>query len=159
MEIILDFWNGHSHFAWWQSLLICLFFLLANSLLFLAVWYLHRETILECGYKNVKAARKRFKEQSPVEKLLLTRLVHEAPKPHFNLILRLVLNWSNLVLAAASLIGLFGTVLTCGAGWAMTLLLGSGLCSLLFSVGISFIPDLLWVPSERKRYGLRKKKK
>ena len=145
MEIILDFWNGHSHFAWWQSLLICLFFLLANSLLFLAVWYLHRETILECGYKNVKAARKRFKEQSPVEKLLLTRLVHEAPKPHFNLILRLVLNWSNLVLAAA--------------GWAMTLLLGSGLCSLLFSVGISFIPDLLWVPSERKRYGLRKKKK
>ena len=39
------------------------------------------------------------------------------------------------------------------------MLLCSGFFSLFLSVGICFIPDLLWVPSERRRYGLRKKKK
>ena len=44
-------------------------------------------------------------------------------------------------------------------GLYISALSSSGLSSLLFSVAISFIPDLLWVPSERRRYGLGKKKK
>ena len=158
MDGFLNLWNDHAHYAWWQAVLIGLFFLALNAATLFVVWYLHRETILECGYKNAKSARKRFKQQSPAEKLLLTRLVREAPKPHFNLKLRLVLNWSNLVFSGASLIGFFGTVLTCGAGWAL-MMLCSGFCSLFLSVVICFIPDLLWVPSERRRYGLGKKKK
>ena len=159
MDGFLNLWNDHAHYAWWQAVLIGLFFLALNAATLFVVWYLHRETILECGYKNAKSARKRFKQQSPAEKLLLTRLVREAPKPHFNLKLRLFLNWSNLLFAGVCFLGFLGTVATCGAGWAVMMLLCSGFFSLFLSVGICFIPDLLWVPSERRRYGLGKKKK
>lgn len=159
MEGFLNLWNTHAHYAWWQAVLIGLFFLAVDAVIFFVVWYLHRETILECGYKNAKSARKRFHKQTPAEKLLLTRLVREAPLHNPVLKLRLILNWSNLLFAGTALIGFLGTIVTCGAGWAAMLLLCSGLFSLFFSVGITFLPDLLWVPSERRRYGLGKKKK
>lgn len=159
IEGFVHFWNDHAHYAWWQSVLIGLFFLTFNCGAFFLIWYCHRETILECGYRSQKAARKRFKTQSLIDQILLTRLVREAPKAHPNLTLRLILNWSNLLFAGVSAAGFLGTILTGGAGWAMLLLICPGFTSLFCSFGISFIPDLLWVPSERRRYGLGKKKK
>lgn len=159
MEVFWNFWNGHAHFAWWQAVLIALFFAAFNGLVFFIVWTLHLETILECGYKNVKTARNKFKTHTRTDRILLTRLVREAPKSNPILGLRLVLNWSNLLCAGVCFVGFAGTVLTCGQGWALALLVCSGLFSMCLSVGICFIPDLLWVPSERRRYGLGKRKK
>ena len=159
IEGFVHFGNDHAHYAWWQAVLIGLFFLAFNSGAFYLIWYCHREAILECGYRSQKAVRKRFKTQSRMDQILLTRLVREAPKSHPNLVLRMILNRSNLLFAGVSAAGFFGTILTGGAGWAILLLICPGFTSLFCSFGISFIPDLLRVPSERKRYGLGKKKK
>lgn len=159
MEGFLNLWNDHAHYAWWQAVLIGSGFLLFNGAVFFVVWYLHREIILECGYKNAKSARRKFKTHTRIDRILLTRLVREAPKTNPILKLRLVLNWSNLFCAGVCVLGFFGTIVSRGAGWALVLLMCSGFFSMFFSVGISFIPDLLWVPSERRRYGLEKKKK
>ena len=81
MDGFLNLWNDHAHYSWWQALLIGLFFLSFNAAVFFVTWYLHREAILECGYKNAKAARKRFKTQTPSEKLMLTRLSGKLRNP------------------------------------------------------------------------------
>lgn len=159
MEGFMNLWTGHAQYVWWQAVLVSLFFAAFNSLTFFVIWYMHLETILECGYKSRKTARKKFKTHTRIDRILLTRLVREAPKSNPILKLRLVLNWSNLLCAGVCFIGFIGTVITCGQGWALVLLMCSGFFSMFFSVGISFIPDLLWVPSERKRYGFGKKKK
>ena len=159
MEGLLNLWSSHAGATWWQAVLYALFFAAVNGLLFFLNWTMHLETILECGYKNRKTARKKFKTHARLDRILLTRLVREAPKSNPILRLRLVLNWSNLLCAGACFIGFVGTLATRGQGWAMVLLMCSGLFSIFFSVGITFIPDLLWVPSERRRYGLGKKKK
>lgn len=49
-------------------------------------------------------------------------------------------------------IGFLGAMITLADGWALTLLLKSELTVMFITVLIEFVPHLIFLPSERKRY-------
>ena len=161
MNNFLELWNSHGNFTWWQSILIGTFFIVCDLVLCLVNWLLQQETIIECGYPKTKnkTFRKRLKNFSFLEMVLMYRLVKEAKQKGFIIYLCFFINCINIAACISCIVAYIGVIITCGAGWAMLILTLPALGILLLGAAIRFIPDLIWVPSERKRYGISKKKK
>ena len=161
LDSLVPLWNQATSYTWWQALLIGTLCFLIDTFLCIANWYIRKETILECGYKRSRARRikKEIKQWPWKDKILLRRLAREATERSPMISLSLFLLYLNALCGLAAGIGYIGTIFSCGAGWAMVLQFYSGPFTLFFSTAVTFVPDLLWVPSERKRYGLKVKKK
>lgn len=150
-------WNDTFSIEWWKMLLIGLFLLLANTAIFFAMWYCRLETIRECGYpkRSRKTLKKIFSAYSVWDKLLLIRPTHNAEKRRPMLFLNLICHYICLLALIAVWIGFFGCMITLADGWACVLLIMPELAAMAFSTAVMFIPDLIYSPSERKRYRLK----
>ena len=138
-------------------LLIGLFFLALNLLIFLASWYIRYGVVCEYGYpkRNKKSLKKKIAAQSRSEKLFLLRFTQDAENKGPLLYLNLLCHYFCAAALGLSCIGFVGCMLTLASGWALTLLVISELGAVFFTVLIEFIPHLIWLPSERKRYHLK----
>ncbi len=160
MEYLSSLWNQQTSFTWWQALLIATLALFINGVCCVVNWYLRKETILECGYRKarIRRAKKAMKEWTLTDKILLRRLAVEATETNPMIKLSLFLNYLNVLCGGVLVTGYICSVVTSGTGWALTLCFCPGVFSIFFSTILTFIPDLLWVPSERRRYGIKDKK-
>lgn len=140
--------------SWWQMLLIGLFFLILNLVIFIATWYVHKECIVEYGYpkRNAKAMKKITSQYSLLDNLLLIRITKMAERQGFFLYLNLACHFASILGYLLCIVGFCGSMVTLADGWALTMLVGSQLAVLFFTVLIEFVPHLIWLPSERKRY-------
>lgn len=153
----IELWHGNIDIEWWKMLLIGLFFLVINAVIFLAMRYVRLETIREYGYpkRSRKSLKKRFAVYSVWDKLWLIRPTCDAEKKGLGLFLNLICHYISLLGLIASLAGFAGCMITLADGWAVILLIVPEMAAMAFSVVIMFIPDLIWSPSERRRYGLK----
>lgn len=150
-------WNDNIYIAWWKMLLIGLFFIVVNFTIFLAMWYVRRGIVCEYGYpkRNKKSIKRMLASYSILDNLLLIRLSRRAERKGPLLYINLMGHYICMVALGVSLIGFAGCMITLADGWALSLLVISELAALLFTVLIEFVPHLIWLPSERKRYKLR----
>lgn len=150
-------WHDNITIAWWKMLLIGLFFIGTNISIFLATWYVRRSVVFEFGYpkRNKKTIRKRLASYSVLDNLLLIRLTREAERKGPLLCINLICHYICMGALNASFLGFLGCMATLADGWALSLLVISEWAALLFTVFVEFIPHLIWLPSERKRYGIR----
>lgn len=154
IEDIKILWHDSIAIEWWKMLLIGLFFLALNLCIFLAMWYVRRGSIIEYGYpkRNKKSIKKKLASYSFWDNLFLLRLCREAERKGPMLWICLMCHYICMIAAGASFIGFVGCMLTLADGWAIMLLVVPELAALFITVSIQFIPDLIWLPSERKRY-------
>ncbi len=151
---IQEIWNDRLPIKWWPMFWMGLFFLVANTVIFLAMWYVRRGVAIEYGYpkRNRKTMRKKLAKYSLLENILLLRLTKEAERKGMMLYINLVCHFLSMAALGTSIVGFFGCMITLADGWALTLLIVSEI-AILFVTGIfEFIPHLIWLPSERKRY-------
>lgn len=149
-------WNDNICIEWWKMLLIGLFFVGMNTGIFLAMWYVRRGIVCEYGYpkRNKKSIKKKLAQYSILDNLLLIRLTHEAERKGPLLYINLICHYISLTALVVCLFGFVGCMITLATGWALSLLVISELAALLITVLIEFIPHLIWLPSEHKRYNL-----
>ena len=159
MDTFISLWTEKPGFTWYQALLIALLAVALNCGFCFINYYLRKETILECGYRKtrLRRVRKAMKAWSFADRFFLRRLVSEATESSPMLPLSLFLNYLNIVCLCILPIGLVCAIATCGDGWALILCGFPGIFSLFFSTAVTIVPDLLWVPSERRRYGIKNK--
>ncbi len=157
VNILEKMWTDDISIAWWKMLLIGVFMVMMNFGIFFAMWYVRREVAIEVGYpkRNRKSMKKRLSKYSVWEELWLFRLTHEAERKSVMLYINLICNLLNIASFAACCVGFVGCMITCADGWAFTLLVVPVLWTMGGTIAIEFIPHLLWLPSERKRYGLK----
>ena len=139
---------------WWKMLIMGMFFLLADIIIFIAMWYVRHGTAVEVGYpkRNKKYIKKKLQDYSFFDKLFLVRITFESDNMNLMMIINLFCHFLNLIAIIGCIIGFIGSMITLAEGWAILLLIGSEVGMLFFTVLIEFIPHLIWVPSERKRY-------
>lgn len=149
-----ELWHDTMTIEWWRMLLIGLFLVLMNFVIFVAMWYVRRAHAIEYGYPKLKKKKlkQKLQQYSILENLLLVKLTLDAEKKGFFLYLNLACHLGNLVGFCSCIIGFIGSMITLADGWALTLLVGSVLFMLFVTGLIEFIPHLIWLPSERKRY-------
>ena len=145
---------------WWQILPISIFMFLCNSIFFLVIWYIRRGAVIEYGYpkRSTKAMNKKMKAYSKLDEILLLRVTFEADRIGFYSFFNLLLHYINVFGYIASIVGIAAAMITLGDGWALTLMFGGMLFVLAITTMLDFVPSLIWLPSERKRYGLNKKR-
>ena len=150
-------WYDNISIVWWKMLLIGLFFVVINISIFLAMWHVRRRVACEYGYpkRNPKKIKKKLASYSMLDNLLLIRLTFEAERKGPLLYLNLMCHYICMAALAVSFHGYVGSMITLADGWALSLLVVSELAALFFTVLIEFVPHLMWLPSERKRYKLR----
>ena len=141
-----------------QCIVIGLVILVANMVLCAVLWYLQLNNIVEVGYPKRSKRRKRegvlieIKEHSRIHQISLWKLYKNAPRKNWYVWLSFRFNLLNIPVAATCCIAYPCVIITSGAGWALTLLLFPPYM-LFFIVGIvQFIPSLIFLPSERRRY-------
>ena len=138
----------------WKMFLIGLVILVFNFVLFLAMWYVRRETVFEVGYpkRNKKYIKKRMRDYSFLNKIFLFKISRNAERKSFMLIINLVCHWLNLLSMLSCVVGFVSCMITLASGWALSLLVFPVLTIMLLTVLFEFIPHLIWLPSERRRY-------
>ncbi len=162
-SVVLDYslrelWQQNADFSVLQSVFIGLIFLLCDIVLCVANEYIQLGSILEVGYpKRTKKQKQQWnwaalREHAFLNKLFLWRLCREAPRKHLYLWVCFVLNGMNVLVLASVPVAYVGLLLTKGAGWSVVLLIFVPISYLMLSVAVMFIPSILWLPSERKRY-------
>lgn len=156
-----DLWHQKADFTIMQCVLIGLFLFLCGIVLCAVNWYLQVGIILEFGYpKRTKREKRKgnlrwIRQYSFSNRVLLWRPCKEAFRKGFMLWLAWFLNLLNVIACVICCAALFLVILTRGAGWSLILLLFPyGV--LMFCIAVEFIPSLLFLPSERRRYGIKK---
>ena len=154
MNILVQMWNTAANYTRWQATWISSVFLLINVGLCAAVWYVQKLTIIRYGYtkSRQKRVKKAFKTQALADKILLRKLRKEATVANPILNLCVVTNYLNIVAVGCEIIGYIGTIITCGQGWALTLVLLSGFISFCITAFVHSVGGLLWIPTERRRW-------
>lgn len=154
---IKDLWRDNADFSVLQSLCIGTFFLSCGLLVALATWAMQQGAILEYGYPRIKDKRKRklLKTFSFFERVTLTRLCREAKRRSAVLWLYWTINLCNGLSVFVCIASYIAVLFTGGAGWAMILLFAPWTVFVLSSI-VRFVPDLLFLPSEKRRYSRRK---
>lgn len=157
--LIASLWSAQGSFTPLESALIVPTLFGLNIIILWTTWYSQQHSILEYGYPRVKAKtlKKFLKGQSIYQRVMLTQICSQSKRKGPFLLLCVSINFLNCIAAIASTVGLVAAVLTGGDGWAMTLLLFPPISVLLLSAALHFIPDLICLPSERRRYSKRKR--
>ena len=158
IERITGFWNDHFEASSSSIVLIGIIALLLDAFFNYLSWYIIKCDMKECGWPNGKPHRIRAS-------ITLIPLFSAAPKKGFYMVFCLVLNILNVLSAIVSMVGFFFAIETHVAGWAIIMMSASFLTWSSIQL-INFIPNMLFVPSERKRipvvrwlHGIKKKKK
>ncbi len=151
---LYELWHTNTDLNVWLVLLISLFCLVCNGGIFAALWYMRKSIIIECGYpkRKEKYISRLWKKYSFFDKLFLFSLVFEAENSCMILLLQFFCNLLNVLAMAASVVGTVASVITHIHGWCGMLMISPVLLTMLVTVAIEFIPDLICVPSERRRY-------
>lgn len=159
MESFLSLWQYEGTFTTVEIVAIGLFLFSMNAVILWVNWVIQRYAILEYGYPKVKqkTLKKRLKSHSLFEHVMLTRICRESKRKGLYIYLCWFLNFLNCIAAILTAVGLVGAMITGGDGWAMTLLCFPPLSIMLFGALLKFVPDLICLPSERRRYFGRKK--
>ena len=154
LQKITDLWYSNANFSLVTTIFLTVFFGVTALFCYGITWYFQMSSMAEYGYPKIsrKTFQKRFKQYTTVEKIMLTKLKRFATKKGFMLQLCWMINLLNLLFAVISSIGLIGFVITHGSGWSVVLSFFLPFESCLLFVAIRFIPDLIWLPSERRRY-------
>lgn len=123
------------------------------------VWYIQLGYIVEVGYPKRSKRRKRqgllieLKDHSRINQLFLWRLCKDAPRKHWFMWFSFGINLLNILVVAVCCVSGVCAIITTGAGWTWTLLILLPYNFLLFVVLVEFIPSVIYIPSERRRYG------
>lgn len=126
---------------------------IAGLVIHWAIWLMKYSAIVEIGYPlKPKTRKKLLRKYRWHEKLLMTSMIRDAPVKAAGMWFYWAVNVLNVVLFPITLISSLLLILTKGAGWAATLLFEIPIAYLLVSTLVSFIPDLIFLKSERKRY-------
>ena len=160
MGSFLNLWHSNADYTLWEAIWISTIFFILNLGLSIATWFLQKEVILECAYSKSKRKkiRREFKTFSFYQKMLLGRLAKNGTQSNPIIVISLIINYLNVIAVIIGLIGYVGAVITCGDGWAMILTMCYGFGILCLSGIVHLFFDLLFVPSERRRYGIKDKR-
>ena len=150
---INELWTSHIAMGRWEAILIASFFLLCNIVIYLALWCMLRGFIMEYGYPRLKAKtlKKRLKNDSRVEKICMFHLCCMAQRKGGFLWLCWLMNLLSIVSVLISFIGAVSAIITHATGWSMCLIFAPFVC-FAATVILLFVPSLVFLPSERKRY-------
>ena len=154
IDIISKMWNGHAGFSLIGTFCFGLLFFVANEVVCWSIHYVQREFMIEYGYKKPLTNNERNKLYNSriTDKVFLLKLYNNATKKGLFMLMCLICNILACCGAVAAGIGFLGSCITRGDGWAMTLLVCSGMICLLVTGIIEFFPTLICLPSERERY-------
>ena len=156
-----ELWRDQADFTIMQCVYIGLFLFLCGIVLSAVNWCIQLGIIREFGYPKRSKREKRqgslpwFEQYSFTSRVLLWRPCKDAQRKGFMLWLAWFMNLLNVIAFVICCADLFFLFLTRGAGWSLILLL-SPFGVFVFSTCVEFIPSLLFLPSERRRYGLKK---
>ena len=150
----IERFSEHAEFQWWQMLIIGIIMLALNLVLFLVFTYVRVGNVLEYGFPKIKnkTLRKKIKSYSLLDRILLIKLTADAKRRGFFLILNLAGQFLNIISMLLCLVGFVGSMITLADGWCLMLLIASVIVINLTVTAIMFIPDLIYLPSERKKY-------
>ena len=109
---------------------------------------------MEYGYPRTenKTMKKKLKNSSFLEKVLMIRLCSNAKRKGIYLWVCWLMNILNILSALIATVGAVGAVITHADGWTGCLLLFPPLACLLGATALLFLPDLICLPSELQRY-------
>ena len=157
IERFFELCSENAFFEWWQMLLIGLFFGVCNSGIFLAAWFVRVGITKKCGYpkRNAKNIKKIFQQYTVIDRFLLFKLVKNAQSKNPMLYITLICHYISFLGYLTSMAGFIFAMITLADGWAVMLMICGTFFTTILTVLIEFIPHLIWVPSERKRYGTR----
>ena len=146
--------TDHISIEWWQMLLAGSALLIINVLIFLLFSMVREGNVIEYGFPKMKnkTLKKRLKTYSIPARLLLINLTIDAKRKGFFLILNLICQFLNVLSMISCFVGFVGCMITLADGWCFMLLLASVITVNLALTAIMFIPDLLCLPSERRKY-------
>ena len=162
--IILDnslweLWQQKVDFTITQTIFIGLFFLICGLVLCAANWYIQVGIIAEFGYPRRSKREKRkgnltwIKQFRPVSRIFLGRPCSNAQRKGVILWLAWLCNLFNVLSGILCCIGYPLAIIMRGAGWPILLVIFPPFEVLMGAVFIEFIPTLIFLPSERRRYG------
>lgn len=162
--IILDYslwelWQQKVDFTITQTIFIGLFFLICGLVLCAANWYIQVGIIAEFGYPKRSKREKRkgtltwIKQFRPVSRIFLWRPCSNAQRKGVILWLAWLCNLFSVLSGILCCIGYPLAIIMRGAGWPILLVIFPPFEVLMGSTFIEFIPTLIFLPSERRRYG------
>ena len=162
--IILDnslweLWQQKVDFTITQTIFIGLFFLICGLVLCAANWYIQVGIIAEFGYPKRSKREKRkgnltwIKQFRPISRIFLWRPCSNAQRKGVILWLAWLCNLFNVLSGILCCIGYPLAIIMRGAGWPILLVIFPPFEVLMGSIFIEFIPTLIFLPSERRRYG------
>lgn len=162
--IILDnslweLWQQKVDFTITQTIFIGLFFLICGLVLCAANWYIQVGIITEFGYPKRSKREKRkgtltwIKQFRPISRIFLWRPCSNAQRKGVILWLAWLCNLFNVLSGILCCIGYPLAIIMRGAGWPILLVIFPPFIVLMGAVFIEFIPTLIFLPSERRRYG------
>lgn len=162
--IILDYslwelWQQKVDFTITQTIFIGLFFLICGLVLCAANWYIQVGIIAEFGYpKRSKREKRRgnltwIKQFRPISRIFLWRPCSNAQRKGVILWRAWLCNLFNVLSGILCCIGYPLAIIMRGAGWPILLVIFPPFEVLMGSIFIEFIPTLIFLPSERRRYG------
>ena len=114
--------------------------------------FIYRENMIEYGYGKIKHKKKRFENQTFIDKALLLSLYREAPRKGAYLVFCWVLNLFACLGFITEIIAICSSILTRCKGWTILLMILSGMDVMFFCVIIDFIPSYICLPSVREHY-------
>lgn len=158
-DSLWELWQQKVDFTITQTIFIGLFFLICGLVLCAANWYIQVGSIAEFGYpKRSKREKRRgnltwIKQFRPISRIFLWRPCSNAQRKGVILWLAWLCNLFNVLSGILCCIGYPLAIIMRGAGWPMLLVIFSPFVVFMGVVFIEFIPTLIFLPSERRRYG------
>ena len=154
-------WNTPSTYSSKEYIVFTVFCTIEVIVFFTCAWAIQYGAILEYGFpkKRAKSIRKKMKKYTPIQRFLIFPIIKDVEKSGLFLFICLFchgLTLSSLATCIAAYVILFikGFV-----ELPLTILFEVPFKSLIITVALRFIPDLIWLPSEQRRYGIKPKKR
>ena len=168
--VILDYslWEllqQKTNFTVMQTILIGLFFLICGLVLCAANWGIQVSIIAEFGYPKRSKREKRMgdlawiRQFRPVSRVFLWSPCRDAQRKGFILWLAWLCNLANLLSCVSCCVGYPLAIVMRGVGWPILMMLFPPFEVFAGTIIIEFIPRLIFLPSDRRRYGLDRRHK
>lgn len=142
---------------WWEIIIFAIFyFTVVDVGVFFGFSFMHYGDIKEVGYPKLAPHKKKWKKYmnhySLWERISMARLTFNAENMNFYLILNLFCQWIMIAAMFACVIGFIGSLVSVHSGWARVLLRYPIIYAAAINLIVTFIPGIIFVPSERRRY-------